>query len=181
LKQSTIIRQVNRDIDDSYANQDIIDWLNRCSDDLTPAAKKEKKTSFTIDSTNSYTLPIDLHRVAYVMVGDERYEPIQVTDKASKGFTLWEGKLSLQNGPDSGTIDLYYYKKLNKLNNPEDEPEIDEEFHDLYILYAVGQLQFTEEEYDDRPDAMMRYEQRKREFSAHINRKHRLNKVRVVW
>ena len=34
----------------------------------------------------------------------------------------------------------------------EDVPEIDSPYHDLLILYAVGQLQFMDGDYADRPD-----------------------------
>ena len=33
----------------------------------------------------------------------------------------------------------------------EDVPEIDSPYHDLLILYAVGQLQFMDGDYGDRP------------------------------
>ena len=36
----------------------------------------------------------------------------------------------------------------------EDVPEIDSPYHDLLILYAVGQLQFMDGDYADRPDRM---------------------------
>ncbi|MED1948993.1 hypothetical protein [Brevibacillus centrosporus] len=184
MQLSDIIRQVNRDLDEDYSNGDIIDWINRCIDDLAPIAKKEAKTTFAIDSNNSYTMPTDF--LEFVDVLTVKADPdnaanrhytvltqLPQQDYTSTGFKYWAGTLSLQNPPSEGTIEVFYNAKPAYMaaTNLNAVPQIDESFHDLFILYAIGQLQFTEEDYDDRPDTLNRYYARKAEFEAHTNRK----------
>lgn len=194
MKTSNIILQVNRDLDEDYGNGDIVDWINRCIDDLAPIAKKEAKATFTITSANSYTLPTDfLEMVEVLTVKTDVADPtkkehktltqIQQRDYDSVGYKIWAGSLSTQNALESGEIEVYYYKKPAYLSttNLDAVPEIEEAFHDLFILYAVGQIQFTEEDYDDRPDALSRYYQRKDEYQAYVNKKNMgQSQIRVV-
>ncbi|MBH0328264.1 hypothetical protein ABH14_00360 [Brevibacillus brevis] len=180
-----IIRQVRRDLEEEPDADDIVDWANRCLDDLTSIVKKEAKQTYTIDSNNAYPLPPDFHDFAYLIIGGEQYYPVTQDDFRTRGFKVWGGTLSIQEGPTTGTMEFYYFRKLARLTttNTAAEPEIDEPFHDLLILYAVGQLQFTEEDYDDRPDFMQRYYARKVEYSNYVMKKRRKGRTieKVVW
>lgn len=185
MELADIIRQVRRDLEEEPDAGDVVDWVNRALDDLTSIAKKEARTSFVITPENAYPLPSDFHDFAYVIVGQEIYDCLPQEDFWKKGFKVWGDVLSLQAGPDTGTIELYYYRKLQHLSSIDTAavPEIEEPFHDLLILYALGQLQFTEEDYDDRPDSMIRYQQRKAEYANYMLRKRKKGRVieRVVW
>lgn len=191
MKLSDIIRQVNRDLDEDYENGDIIDWINRCIDDLAPIAKKEAKATFSITTENSYPLPADfleMVEVQTVKTGEDGRKEhrtltqVQQRDYDSMGYKIWAGTLSTQKAIDVGEIELYYYRKPSYLSstNMDAEPEIDSSFHDMFILYAVGHMQFTEEEYDGRPDMLTRYYQRKDEYQAFMNSKNGLSQIRVV-
>jgi hypothetical protein len=183
MKQSELINQVKRDLSQVAENADISEWLNRCLDDLTPVVKKETKTTYSIISANSYTLPNDFYDFAHVIVASEPVDRVSIDDSYNKGYKVWSGNASLQHGPSSGDIELYYYRRLNRLVNADDVPEVDEPFHDLLILYALGHLQFTEEEYEDRPDALQRYYRRKEEYASYLQRKNSRGRVRekVRW
>jgi hypothetical protein len=37
-----IIEEINKDLDDTFDNGELIGWINRCIDDLTPFAKIKK-------------------------------------------------------------------------------------------------------------------------------------------
>jgi hypothetical protein len=177
---NNIISQVNRDVEESYDTGDVMDWINRCSDDLTPIAKLEGKTIFTIDNTNSYTLPDDFHDYAYVVVDGSFLQKITVQEQHSlTGYLPWGNQFSIENGPASGTITLYYYKKIPHVTGTDESPAIETEYHDLYILYGRAQIQFTEEEYD-RPDSMGLYESRKREYQTYRIKKRGTGRVRSV-
>lgn len=167
MKLSEIIKQVNRDTDEDYDNGDIIDWVNRALDDLTSVAKMQAYKSYPDDQLNSYDIPVDLHDVGFVMVGDNVLSRISVRDKNRPGYKMWAGKLSLQN--ISGTIDLYYYRKLKHMTplDIDNEPDLEPEYHDLLILYAIGKMQFAEEDYDDRPNSLQDYERRKRQYELY--------------
>ncbi|MFE1630386.1 hypothetical protein ACFLFF_26975 [Brevibacillus reuszeri] len=185
MQLADIIRQVRRDLEEEPDAGDVVDWVNRALDDLTSIAKKEAKVSFPITPDNAYTLPDDFHDFAHVFVGQERFDPVALEIFGQTGFKVWNGTLSLQGGPSTGSIDVYYFRKLARLSTADTTavPEIDEPFHDLLILYALGQLQFTEEDYDDRPDSMARYEARKREYANYMTRKRRKGRTieKVVW
>lgn len=166
---STIIRQVTRNIKDQ--NGDIIDLINRCLDDLTPIDKREALKTTSVVVENKYELPSDLFQIYKVFIDDLTYNQIPLSDKTSTGFKRWEEEISFQDGPDAGTIELYYYRKLNKVSSTTDIPEIEEPFHDLFILFALGHLQWMKDDYEFRPDALNRYYQRKEEYRLHIERK----------
>jgi hypothetical protein len=162
-----ITKQVLRDIDDSYGNGDVKEWINRGIDDLTPVAKKEAKATLT----HPYVLPTDLHKIAFIKQNNIKVE-----------FDQWGDEITLKDG-NKDPIDLYYYKRLTKLQNADDVPDFEEEYHDLLILYALGQIQFHDEDYEDRPDSLGRYAQRKLEFQQYRERKRSKGRVtqKVVW
>ncbi|UVI31214.1 phage adaptor protein [Paenibacillus spongiae] len=169
MQLKEIVSQVNGDVEEEYDAATIVGWVNRALDDLTPIAKMEAYISYSIDSANSYPLPADYHNDAMLLVNDYQWNERPLSDRKSTGYRKWAGKLSLQGSvPSSGTIDLYFYRRLKHLSTDkmEAEPEIEPEYHDLLIHYAAGMIQFTEEEYD-RPDAMGKYNQRKEEYAAY--------------
>jgi hypothetical protein len=172
VKLSDIIAQVNGDVEEDYDAGPIIGWVNRALDDLTPVARVEAQKTYTIDGTNSYLLPTDLHKPVIVLVNNIEWRELPLTDRLSTGYRGWGGNLSLQGSwiPDTGTIDYYYYRRLAHLSTTDmnAEPELEPEFHDLLIHFAAGMIQFTEEEYD-RPDALQKYNQRKEAYTAYKN------------
>jgi hypothetical protein len=178
VKLSDIRTQINLDIDESYDNVVLNNWINRALDDLTSVAKREAKATLT----SPYTLPTDLHEIVYVIQDGQTLEEVAVNDPYTTGYELWGNSLTLQHTSDS-PIDLYYFKRLTKLTNDTDVPEIEEEFHDLLILYALGHIQFEDEDYDDRPDALGRYQARKQEYRQYIQKKRSIGRVnkKVVW
>ena len=179
MKLSEVFAQIVRDMNESYDNGDLLQWVNRCSDDLTPVANVEASTTFTITSTNqTFTFPTDRHRDWVMKVTDseseiEFYRPISMRDSQSKGYLAWGSTFTLQHGPETGSITFYYYKKITQMTSAQldTEMEIDSEFHDLYILYGRGQIQFTEEDMgrgeSERVDSMQLYYKRKAEYEKH--------------
>ena len=156
-----LILQVNRDVDDMFENGDIQHWLNRALDDITPIARIEKKVTLTYP----YTLPNDVQDMERVMQTNKVFPRIPVGEEHQQGYWVWGNELMLQGG-NQQPIEVYYYKKLCHLKGMEDIPEIDSPYHDLLILYAVGQLQFMDGDYADRPDRMQRYEQRRQQYAV---------------
>jgi hypothetical protein len=153
-----IIDEVNKDLDDSLDTEDILGWVNRCMDDLSVIAKKEDKKTADISSINAYELPDDVLEIVRVVVNGD--------DLDRTGYEVWNNVLSLQNGPDSGLLELYYYRRLAHLTDDTGGiPEIDPAFHDLFVLYTVAHNQFMEEEPEKEMDAMNRYYRRKQEYT----------------
>ena len=176
---SVVFNQINRDIDEEYDPGDLIQWVNRCSDDLTPVAQIQASQSYAITATTDvFTFPTTRHRDFVMKVTDSNgcnsfYSPVKLTDTQSKGYVAWGNTFTLQNGPTGGTITYYYYQKIAQMASTDIsvEMQIDSEFHDLYILYGRAQIQFTEEDQkgnSDREDSMSMYLARKKEFERHI-------------
>ncbi|MGF6951868.1 hypothetical protein QF028_004373 [Neobacillus sp. B4I6] len=163
-----IINEINKDLDDTQDNGDLIGWINRCMDDLSPIAKKEAKTVYEISSLNGYDLPEDLLEIALVLVNGTQYDPVVLNDSWSTGYKRWGNVLSLQNAPSDGQVELYYFKRLSHLENLEDVPEIEPTFHDLFILYTIAHQQFSEDEPERQMDALTRYNNRNGEFNRFV-------------
>ncbi|MEK5065895.1 phage adaptor protein [Cytobacillus sp. FSL R5-0596] len=163
-----LIEEVNKDLDDSLDSADITGWINRGLDDLTPIAKKETMKITGVTPENVYTLPDDLHEIAFVRVNGEEMLPISLQDKTSRGYKEWGGVLYLQPAQESGDIELFYYKKLSPLVDMQDVPEIPSAYHDLLVLYATALSQYAEEEPERQIDALNRYYRRKEEFQRYI-------------
>lgn len=175
---SEILRQVNRDIDDQYNLQDVVDWINRCLDDLTPIAKRQ--ASSTLDST--LTLPSDLHELLFVSQNNQYLKKLSMSDQYSCGFKEWGSALTLQN-VDATPVTIYYYRKPNKVATGADTPDLETEFHDLLVYFCLGSAQFFDEDYELRPDSFGRYNARKQEYIRYIEKRDRKGRVteKVIW
>ncbi|WP_420973743.1 hypothetical protein [Bacillus thuringiensis] len=156
-----LILQVNRDVDDMFENGDIQHWLNRALDDITPIARIEKRATLEYP----YTLPNDVQDIERVMQTNKVFPRIPVGEENQQGYWVWGNELVILGG-NQQPIEIYYYKKLCHLKGMEDVPEIDSPYHDLLILYAVGQLQFMDGDYADRPDRMQRYQERRQQYAV---------------
>lgn len=178
MKINDILRQVNRDIDDQYNLQDILDWVNRCLDDLTLIAKRQATT--ILDGT--FTLPTNLHELLFVSQNNQFLKKLSMTDENSCGYKQWGNSLTLQN-TDNSPLTIYYFRKLNRVANGEDVPDLEEEFHDLLVYFCLGSMQFYDEDYEDRPDSFIRYQNRKQEYIQFIEKRGRKKRVseKVIW
>lgn len=170
MKLSDLIKEVNKDIDDSLSNGEIIGWLNRALDDLTPYAKyQELQTISLISDQKEYSLPANIFEIVHLL--DENsgisFNQIPMQDFSSTGYKKWGGKLIFQPIPKKNqAISLYYHARLPHLINPDDIPSIPEEFHDLLVLYAVSKAKYQDEEESMQNNAMQEYLMRKEQFIA---------------
>lgn len=166
-----IINEVNKDLDDTLDNADIIGWVNRSIDDLTTHANYQKSAVISvIVGQKEYELPDDLVSIYQVFDTDKALE--RVYDTQSKGYRIWGNKLILQPAPDQNKeIDLYYFANLPHLKDPEDVPAFSSQFHDLLVLYAVGRAKYQDEEEGMQMNAISDYQERKRAFVNHYRLK----------
>lgn len=180
-----LIEEVNKDIDDSLDNADIIGWFNRCLDDLTPIVRKEALKITDADTSNTYELPEDLHEIAFIRSAETEYRLIPLNDKTSRGYKVWGEILYMQPPVESGELELFYYKRLDHVEDGEDVPEIDPAYHDLLALYAIAHYQYADEEPQRQQDAMNRYFQRKNDYQTYImrnsNEVHQVSIVNPVY
>jgi hypothetical protein len=168
MKLSDLIKEVNKDIDDTLSNGEITGWLNRALDDLTPYAKyQEFQTISLISEQKEYSLPDNLITIAHLI--DEEsgkvFNQIPMQDFSSIGYKKWGNKLLFQPLPkENQDISLYYHARLPHLVNPDDEPVIPIEFHDLLVLYAVAKAKYQDEEESMQNNAMQEYLMRKDQY-----------------
>lgn len=176
-----LYNEINKDLDDSQNSGDLLGWINRCMDDLSPIAKKEAKASYEITSLNEYELPSDLMEIVRVVVNGED------VDRAE--YSVWGNVLSFKEVPGIGPVELFYYRRLSRLTGDISEiPEIDPAYHDVFILYTIAHQQFMEDEAERQMDAMERYYRRKNEYEAFMRRnnvrfnpKTRIQNVYAKW
>jgi hypothetical protein len=167
MNVSDIWTEVSRDLGTSVPLPELVSLINRALDDLTPVAKKEiKKTTDIVDS-NSYELPADLHHLRNVVVNGDVYRLINIGGTC--GYQLWGDEITLIGGPTSGTVEIYYEKQLAHVDAQDDVPEIEPEYHNLFVLYAKSQL--IRDDSAKRQEVAMQYEQRKREYRGRQKRR----------
>lgn len=169
MNLSELIKEVNKDIDDSLPNGDITQWLNRGLDDLTHYVNLQKHQVINVykDQSN-YPIPSDLVKVVYLIdKNNKRLTQIPFDDFSSDGFKLWGKEIIFQPAPkEDGEMNLYYHATLPRLSNTDDIPAIPEQFHDLLVLYAVAKAKYQDEELDMQNSAWGDYLRRKDEFIA---------------
>jgi hypothetical protein len=161
-----LINEINKDLDDSLENEELLGWINRCMDDLSPIAQYQKSAAISlVVDQKEYDLPSDYIRLVEFINGDVPLSRVTLKDFSSTGYKLWGNKLILQPTPDQeGTCDLYYEAKLPYLVNLEDEPQIPSQFHDLFIHYTVARARYQDEEENLQLGAWSEYKKRKDEF-----------------
>lgn len=168
LKLSQLILEVNKDIDDTLSNADIIGWLNRAIDDLTPYTKYKKlATITTVAGQKNYELPLDFLNLEHLFdeVTKREVTLLPMDDTNNWGYKRWGNTLILQPTPkEIGELTLYYHAKPPSLVNPEDEPVIPIEYHDLLVLYAVAKAKYQDEEESMQTIAMNEYYTRREQF-----------------
>lgn len=181
MKLQELQKEVNKDIDDSLSNAEILQWLNRGLDDLTPVAKyKQYVVIPLVAGQDKYDLPSDFHKIELIMEDDELFE-IPLKDRSSRGYKKWGNALTIQPKPENdGELTLYYYAKLPHLKNPDDEPVLPTNYHDLLVLYAVARAKYQDEEPEMQMNAWSEYQAKKREFAIEQNQDGEVGQVRLV-
>lgn len=173
MKLSEILREINKDIDDSLPNGDLIGWVNRALDDLTPHANYQKSTTISLTTDQKeYEVPADLLKVSYLIDENKPMFAVPMGDFSSHGFKRWGNKFIIQPTPkETKTLDLYYQARLPHLINSDDVPAFPEEFHDLLVLFATAHAKYQDEELEMQQEVMQRYLIRKEAFiqSQHSN------------
>lgn len=166
-----MIKQVNIDTDEVFNPQDIRDWINRGIDDISPIARKKERKIAVLNPSQAYEIPADCREIIHVFAAGRELQRVPEFDRESKGYWTWGNELFTQKGPLEGEIELFYHRNLKRLTNDNEEPEIEPEFHDLLILYAVAMSQYMDDEMQRHSGAFQRYQQRKQEYEQLVKRK----------
>ncbi|WP_057766693.1 phage adaptor protein [Cytobacillus praedii] len=183
MKLSELIKEVNKDIDDSLSNAEITQWLNRGLDDLTPYVKHQKHQTYEVIADQSkYPLPTDLVNIVYLFdESNKRVNLVQFDDFSSTGYKMWGNDLILQPTPKlDSEMNLYYHARLPRLVNPDDIPVLPEQYHDLLVLYAVAKAKYQDEELEMQSSAWSDYLRRKDEFIT-FNQSNEIYTIQEVY
>jgi hypothetical protein len=167
-----IIDEVNKNVDDELDNIDVIGWVNRCIDDLTPVARYQKIYPITTqDGVNTYSLPSDLTKIVQLTDNTCTLSPLNMSDLKRNGYKVFANQLILQPTPDDARqLTLYYEGNLPYLENMDDVPVIHQSFHDLFVLYAMLKFMYKDDEAARKADAQSEYIARKRDFVRFMSR-----------
>lgn len=167
-----IINEVNKNVDDTLENADVIGWVNRCIDDLIPIANNQTILTMPIlANQQSYTLPSDFVEMVQVVRNGNFTRPLALSDTASYGYKLFNNKIMLQPIPDAaGSMDLYYKSILPYLSTMDDVPQIPAFFHDLFIHFVVAKYEFQDQNLELQQIAVNTYESRRRDFINYMNK-----------
>lgn len=169
-----IIYEINKDIDDEFDNADLIGWINRALDDLSPVANYQAFADITLVADQKvYPLPAELVKLIQVIdeSGTGRLYEQPLNDFTSCGYKVIGRNLVIQPKPTKpGTLTLYYESSLPHLKNPEDVPVIRPDFHDLLVLYAVARARYQDEEVGLQMNAMSEYKNRRSQFVYEMHR-----------
>lgn len=165
------------ELEDGKVPDTITRYFNMCSNDINPVAKylKVKRLDYLGGSgIKRFSLPQDY--MALVNENPLRFngEPVpQVVRWGNGGFYIANGAINLEEPPTKdGTFELFYYAKLPKFTgDPEEEPVIEPQFHDIYARFAaVRWLQgdgFTSG-FDAYSEFVRDYANRKRELEVYM-------------
>jgi hypothetical protein len=185
-----IIAEVNKNVDDELDNTEIIGWINRCIEDLTPIANLQSITTIPIYAdVPQYDLPIDLVEVVQVVKDNQLLKQLPLSDLVNCGYKLYNNntKLILQSLTFSddenveSSVDVYYKSALPYLSDMEDIPQIPLFFHDLFVLFATAKFKFQDQDSEYLQLAANTYESRKRDFINYMNKTDVPSQVVDVW
>lgn len=172
MQLSDIIYEINKDIDEELDFDELIGWINRCIDDLSPIANYQKMIPLTVTpGVDTYDMPTDLTKRIQIVDGTRVLPHQDLSNFTDEGYKIYANKIIIQPMPtETKTLTLYYDASLPYLKNMTDIPVIHQNFHDLFILYGVARFMYKDDETYRKGDAMSEYNSRKRDFERFMNK-----------
>lgn len=173
MNLENIIEEINKDADDTLDNAEIIGWVNRCLDDLSPYSNYQKSTVISVVSgQKEYELPSDVISIFQLVDRNRVLPQLPVSNYQREGYKVWGDKIILQPTPEEDKeLELFYYATLPRLQNMEDVPAFHSQFHELLIYYTLAKFNFQDEEEDKQMNAWSDYAARKDDFIRYYRRK----------
>ncbi len=151
----------------------VLRWFNACSNDLTDAARYPGRATLSLTSDlEEVSLPTEFYKPipeGFVHLNGEALPELDLRQNTRYGFRRWGRILYLQGLPDTGTVSIYYYKRLPTFTgDPTEEPVIVDRFHEAYALFAAMRfMQFERDEMNSKADFHGEYEMMKRNLDIY--------------
>src|SRR5690606_21811909 len=156
------------ELEDGKIPSELLRFYNACSQEISPIARVVgRATADYIPELTEITVPKDfLKRIprGFLWFNGEEIPEQSLMTPNRRGYIMWGDVIILNNISDKpGTLLMYYYRKLPKFTgDPEEEPIIHEDFHDIYAFYAATRwFQGEPDEYEAKRDRQLDFERRK--------------------
>ena len=137
---------------------DVRDWCNECQRMyINPVARVEALESIpTIPGVREYDLPSDIleYNIQLVKLNNKMIYPVGIYKDILNEYEyqLWNDKIKICSPRTAGVLDIYYFKMMPDLENPEDEPGIPNQYRQLYVNYVCMKYQQQDEELELEAD-----------------------------
>lgn len=182
-----VFRLTNNKFTDEFH---MVDLINDALNQLVDIGKIKGKETIEVSKGNGeYDLP-ELFKAPYALIEGDVSDPviyplINMNDRF--GYVIYGDVFYLKPLPNENkTLTMFYYKYASRLENPDDVPEIDSQWHDLLAMYAAGMIMLlpdlgVERGLSDR--ILGRWDEGKRQFESAMMRKNKQSSVRekVRW
>lgn len=146
-----------------------IGFINAAIDDLTPVARMLNRIVLVGETPSDGKLIItiagsdveDAHEILTVYYESttpagrsKQLRRLSLGDNFSMGWKLTSTQLILQGlgTTSAGTVTVDMYKKLTKVDDVLDIPDLPEQYHDLIVKFMCSLSQQKEEELEDKRD-----------------------------
>jgi hypothetical protein len=145
-----ILRRTNNKMGEDFETADIIDWFNDCLNEVSDVLFIPASATLTVATSGTFTLPANYRDSLKVYVKDGGAE-ILPYDRASNtpGYTLVNGVMRLIGYDGTPSVFVVYNRKPAAItNNPEQVPDIPDEFHRIFEHYACAMAMLSDEEHE---------------------------------
>jgi len=175
------------DVGGYFSSEEIRRWLNRAQYDIAQKANHLTDSVYmdTLDGEDRYVLPGDFIREFAVFFNGQKVEEITFEERNNKkeGYIIWRDMRELLVSPpppDNRQIELEYYRKPEKMDGDEDEPEVPEHYQDLLTLFALYRALQKDEKWEQSQVIYQEYAQGIQLIRQEYARGPRRNTVKVV-
>lgn len=161
-----------RKADEEIENIDLRDWYNECQDELSSVLYLPTDLEVLRDGDGAYPLPANYKDGLTVELPDDGGFPssIDMKDRNRRGFYIRSGKVYLR-GWEPASVTIHYNRLPAAFTtDPDFVPDIPQQYHYIFPIYAVMQAMFAEDEPERYMQARDEYYNAKRTIVSMINR-----------
>jgi len=157
---------------ETYDESTWLNWINFCLDDLSQVAYRpgRKEVALTAD-TYEYDVPSDIQEIfgCVIKKQDGALVPIRQLNPLDTYSTGWklQDKIILQkiDFTTGDTLVVSCYTNFAHLASVNETPELEEQYHELIVLYLASRSQQKEEELEERVDFYKEYLDRRAQYA----------------
>lgn len=153
--RSRVYSELSEEENRYFKDEDINYWLNVGQKRLATRVKHLKDTTSTSTATDKkeYPLPDDYIDHFKLKYGDVELDEVPESadnpeDSNDYGFYIWSDALHLNFYPDGTELKLWYYRTPEEMINDVDTPEVEIEYQDGLIQFALMKAKQKDEKYN---------------------------------